>query len=246
MLKALGYQLLNYLLPPRCAGCGALVDEAHRLCAPCYHRLTFITDPQCACCGFPFPYAQEPGSLCAACAQHPPLYHQARAVVSYDGVGRELILRLKHGDATHLAETLAPLLAGAGKELLSPGALLVPVPIHPGRLLRRRYNQAALLCTALSKLTGLEMDVLSLKRVVATPSQGGLNRTQRYENVKSAFAADPHRARVLKNKKIILVDDVLTTGATVSCATAVLLKAGAKQVDVLTFARVTGPSIHRH
>lgn len=233
-----GSAVLDALLPPQCLSCRALVDRPGQLCPDCWSRIGFIADPVCACCGRPFDYDLGSGTLCGACVRVPPAYARARSVFRYDDASRPLLLGFKHADRTEAAPALGAWLRRAGSILLAEADLVAPVPLHRWRLLRRRYNQAALLAGALVRGTAVPavMDLLERRR--ATPSQGGLSRAQRRRNVQGAFAVrDRHRDRA-RGRTVLLVDDVLTTGATAEACTRVLLQAGAARVDVLTLARV--------
>ncbi|WP_372398012.1 ComF family protein [Azospirillum sp. HJ39] len=228
--------LLNALLPPRCLSCGEGVDRQGGLCARCWTGLTFIAAPLCACCGLPFEYEAEQGSLCASCLADPPPFARARAVLAYDDGSRPLMLGFKHGDRIHAAKSYGVWLARTGRELLEDADRLAPVPLHRGRLFRRRYNQAALLAQALSRHCGVPALPDLLQRHRATPTQGGLDRQDRHRNVRGAFRLRPGLS--VAGQRLVLVDDVLTTGATLAECARVLLRAGAARVDVLTLARV--------
>lgn len=234
-------RLLDLLLPPRCLGCGAIVGDAAALCAGCWSRLAFIEAPLCVCCGRPFEFALGEAALCGTCSKARPLYERARAALRYDDASRDLVLAFKHGDRTDCAPALGAWLARAGAELVADCDLVVPVPLHWWRLFRRRYNQSALLAHALGRQTGKPVAPDLLRRTRATASQGHLGRAQRRRNVARAFRVDPGRRGALDGKRILLVDDVLTTGATAESATEALLEAGARAVDLLTIARVVRP-----
>ena len=227
---------LDALLPPRCLSCGGTVDRQGGLCPKCWSSLTFIAAPLCACCGLPFEYEAEPGVVCAACIAEPPTFARARAVLVYDDASRPLLLGFKHGDRTFAAKAYGVWLARAGAELLREADLLAPVPLHRWRLFLRRYNQAALLAQETGRQAGVAVVPDLLVRHRSTRSQGGLDRTGRRRNVAGAFAL--RRAGSVAGKRVVLVDDVLTTGATVGECAKVLLRAGAARVDVLTLARV--------
>jgi len=228
--------LLDALLPPRCLCCGTAVDRQGGLCPHCWTGLSFIAPPFCACCGLPFEYEAQDGNLCGACLAEPPAFARARAVLVYDDGSRPLVLGFKHGDRIHAAGAYGGWLARAGADLLGDADLLVPVPLHWGRLFRRRYNQAALLAQALSRRTGVAAVPDLLLRQRATPTQGGLDRKGRHRNVKGAFRLRDRRS--VAGKRVVLVDDVLTTGATLAECARVLTRAGAARVDALTLARV--------
>lgn len=230
--------VLNALLPPQCLACTAVVDDAGALCAACFGKMTFVAPPLCAACGAPFEGpALEEGALCGACIAAAPAYARARAVFVYDETSRGLVLKLKHGDRTDAAIHLARWMQRSGLELLSACDVIVPVPLHRWRFLMRTYNQAALLANALGRLSGKTVAVDALRRVKATPSQGGLSRGARARNVGGAFAAKTQVA----GKRVLLIDDVLTTGATAEACTRALRDAGAAAVDVLVLARVPAP-----
>jgi ComF family protein len=233
--------VLDLLLPHQCLKCGAVIGKEGALCAPCWAEIAFIASPICACCGYPFELDYGAGTLCGACLRDPPPFVRARAVFRYDSASRHLVLSFKHGDKTHGAPAFGAWLARAAGPLVMEADLVVPVPLHRMRLFRRRYNQAALLAHALGNATGLPCLPDLLTRVRATPSQGRMSRTGRRINVRGAFAVAPGRAAAIDGRRVLLVDDVLTTGATVNEATRCLLRAGAGAVDVLTLARVVRP-----
>jgi ComF family protein len=231
--------LLDLVLPPRCLACGGLVERQGRLCAGCWRALTFLTPPYCRLCGYPLPHAAAEAPLCGGCTLSPPAFDRARAALRYDDGARGLILAFKHADRTDSAPLFGRWLAQAGRDLLSDAELIAPVPLHRWRLLKRGYNQAAVLARALARETALALLPDLLQRCRATPSQQGLSAQGRLLNITpAAFRAHPwHRAR-LAGRKVVLVDDVLTTGATVAACAQVLRQAGAARVDVLTLARV--------
>ncbi len=235
-LDRIGTIALDALLPGRCLRCGAIVADAGALCPGCWEAMNFIAPPLCACCGQPFEIDPAGDSLCAACLADPPRYRRARAVFRYDDASRPLVLRFKHGDRTGAAPSFARWLARAGSELLADTDVILPVPLHPWRLWRRRYNQAALLALALARLTGRACAPDALARVRATPSQGMLGRGQRRRNVQGAFRVKHPEA--VEGRRVLLIDDVLTSGATVGECVRVLLRGRASAVDVLTLARV--------
>lgn len=227
---------VDLVLPPRCPSCRVIVDGDGRFCIDCWTQLTFITVPHCARCGAPFDHDRGPGAECGGCLAEPPRFTTARAAFAYGGPARAVLLALKHGDRPYLAATMAPHMARAAGPLLSPAALLVPVPLHRWRLWRRGFNQAALLAQALAKASGAAIDLDVLTRVRPTPPSAGMGRSARAANVRGAFRVID-KARI-KGRDIVLVDDVLTTGATADACARHLNRAGARRVDVLTFARV--------
>ena len=238
---------LNALLPPQCLRCSAVVDAPGRLCGACWAAIEFLAPPHCPVCGFPFEFDQpgtdQDAALCGACVRRPPDYGRARAVFRYDDASRALVLGFKHGDRIHGAPAYGEWMARAGRELLEGAELLAPVPLHWTRLFARRYNQAALLARALRRESGLPVIADLLLRRRRTPSQGRLNLAARTRNVRGAFAVKPGRRAGLDGRRVLLVDDVLTTGATVEACARVLLRAGAGAVDVLTLSRVVRPAL---
>jgi len=233
--------LLNAVLPPRCLRCGADVGEAGALCSDCWDGLTFLSDPQCHRCGVPFETVPADGALCGACAARPPAFDRARAVFAYDDASRDLVLGLKHGDRTDAAPGLGRWLCRAGGELIRTADVIAPVPLHSWRLVQRRYNQSALLVRTVARQTGTPAEYDLLRRDRATPSQGGLGRGARRRNVANAFSVTPRHRERLAGRRILLVDDVLTTGATAESCARTLTRAGSAAVDVLTVARVVMP-----
>lgn len=234
----LGRRLFDLVLPPRCKKCGALVVEDDGLCAECWSAVTFLGPPWCDCCGLPFEYDAGTGALCGDCIRISPLFELARSALAYDDACREMILCFKHGGDETLSRLFARWMALAGAELFAEPALIVPVPLHPWRRIRRRFNQSALLAAELSRLTGLAADPLSLVRVKRTPSQGGLGKSARTLNVRGAFAVDPGRRERIAGRRILLVDDVWTSGATAESCIRACRKAGSGPVVLLTLARV--------
>jgi ComF family protein len=230
---------LDLVLPPRCLGCGSAVEAPGRLCAVCWRTLTFLGPPQCRHCGYPLPHALPAAPLCGACAADPPGYHRARAALRYDDGSRGLILAFKHADRTDTAPAFGRWLARAGAELLADADLIAPVPQHRWRLLKRGYNQAAILAQAVAREAGVPLVPDLIQRVRATPSLQGLGGRARLDNVTAgAFRVHPWHRRRIDGARVLLVDDVLTTGATVEACARVIGRAGAVQVDVLTLARV--------
>ncbi len=239
--------LLFHLLPPRCPLSGEVVENQGMLSPKAWESLNFIAAPFCNCCGVPLEVTIDMGDgaeesyLCGSCLAAPKTYHSSRAAVVYNDASRDLVLAFKHGDQTHLVLTFIPWLRRAGEEMLGDSDLIVPVPLHWKRLLKRRYNQAALIAARLAKETEIPYEPEILKRVRHTPVQGHLSARDRQANVRSAFELNKKYAANVRDRKIVLIDDVYTTGATVEECAATLYAAGASRVDVLTVARVSKP-----
>jgi len=240
--RTIGFRAIDAILPPRCLNCDEIVERNGTLCSSCWEAVDFIAPPYCVRCGLPFEFETHRESVCGACSAEPPDFDRARSVMRYGDRSRGLVLRFKHADRTEGAAAFANWMARAGGELLTDCDLIVPVPLHWARLFKRRYNQAALMVNALGELTGAKVDSGLLLRVKATPSQGRLSRAGRERNVASAFRVRPSKANWLRGRRVLLVDDVLTTGATVSACSRALKRAGAAGVDVLILARVSRPS----
>ncbi len=235
-------RVLDWLLPPQCLACGRLNERPGALCAECWNTADFITQPMCKCCGLPFELAMRSDALCGACLRQPPAFERARAVMVYDALSRGMILGLKYGDRVDMAPAFADWLARAGAELVADADWIAPVPLHWTRLFRRRFNQAAELARRLGRDHDRAYAPDLLERRRNTPSQAGLGASGRRRNVRTAFAVgDAWRARI-QNKRVLLIDDVMTTGATVSACATALTRAGAGAVDVLTLARVVRPA----
>jgi len=240
-----GRVALDLLLPSFCLTCEAPVDGQHRLCAPCFRATAFITEPMCRRCGVPFASSGQLGAhrLCPRCELAPPGYGRARAALRYDAQTRRLVLPLKHADRPELADALAPMMARAGADLLTEADLLIPVPLHRARLAQRRYNQAALLAAALARRRGPGALLDGLCRLRATPALGELSAAERRILLEGVFAVRPRHADAVAGRRVLLIDDVMTSGATVEACAAALLDAGARAVDVLAAARVPDPRL---
>ncbi len=233
-----GQLALNAILPPLCLGCGEIVAVPGSLCSTCWPRFAFIAPPHCSRCGVPFARDPGAGAECADCLARPPLFRRARAALVYDDRSRRLVLPFKHGDRTDMARACGAWMGRAGAELLAEADLVAPVPLHWRRLLTRRYNQAQLLAARVAQDAGRRLAPDLLRRRRWTGSQAGLAAKERRRNVRLAFDVHPRWRGDLKGSSVLLVDDVLTTGATVDACVRVLRRAGARHVDVLTLARV--------
>jgi ComF family protein len=237
IIRAALRPLLDVALPPLCPSCREPVRDAGALCPACWSKLNFITRPYCERLGIPFAYDPGPGILSMQAIADPPAYGRARAAVRFDDVARDLVHALKYGDRLDLAPTLAGWMASAGRELVAEADALVPVPLHWRRLWARRFNQSAALALNVSAVTGVPVS-LALKRARPTPQQVGLSRAERAHNVQGAFRVAPAARGEVAGRRLVLIDDVLTSGATLDACARALLRAGARQVDVLVFARV--------
>ena len=244
--RALLARALDLALPPLCLACRNPVGEHGALCPACWRQTRFIVAPVCERLGVPLPPGLGPGAVSPEALADPPEFDRARAVFVHEGAGRSLVHGLKFGDRQEIAEALAGLMAGAGRDLLADADALVPVPLHWSRLLARRFNQAAELSRFIAARSGVPNEPLLLKRVRRTAHQVGLTRAQRLDNVAGAFRVAPDKRGGVKGKKLVLVDDVLTTGATISACARVLRRAGAARVDVLTAARVVDRPLGGH
>jgi ComF family protein len=229
--------VVDVALPQLCASCREPVGDAG-VCATCWSKLSFIAPPYCERLGIPFVYDPGPGILSMEAIADPPAYHRARAAVRYDDVARTLVHALKYGDRLDLAPTMGRWMATAGKPLLSHADALVPVPLHWRRQWTRRFNQSALLAEVVAKAANVPVSYRALKRVKATPQQVGLSAAARAQNVQGAFRVPPDGKAEVAGRRLILLDDVLTSGATMDACARALLRAGAAQVDALVFARV--------
>lgn len=236
-IKAGGEAIIDTLLPPQ----DLLGLDADPIAKRMWADVTFLDAPWCEACGFPFEYAVQGGSLCARCSVRRPAYDRARAPMAYDDGSRALILSFKHGGRTEGLSSFAAQMRRAGRDILADAELLIPVPLHLTRLIKRRYNQATLLARALAKICPAEFAPDILFRTRRTDSQGGFNARARLENVRGAFSVkQPDR---IKGRKLVLIDDVLTTGATLEACARSLKQAGAARVDGICLARVAKAAV---
>ena len=229
---------LDMALPPLCPSCRDPVGEGSGLCAACWSKLSPIERPFCEKLGIPFTYDPGPGIYSMQALAAPPAYARARAAVRYDDIARSIVHALKYADRLDLAPVMARWMGRAGAELLSEADVIMPVPLHWRRMWARRFNQSATLSKLLSDGSGVPVNFTALRRVKATPQQVGLSKSERATNVQGAFRVDAAGKAAVAGRRVLLVDDVLTSGATVDTCSRTLLRAGARQVDVLVFARV--------
>jgi ComF family protein len=237
ILRKVGEGALNLILPPTCPLCRDAVGTVGDLCAQCWGNIHFVSVPYCRCCGFPFETDEDTDSLCASCLARKPTFQKARSVMVYDDTSKRLLLAFKNADRTDLAPTLSRWMLREGRDLIEEAEVLVPVPLHWSRLLWRRYNQAALLAVTIGKMAQKPVATGVLKKRVRTRQQVGLSASARRRNLQGALKAhDPSGAK-LGGKKVLLIDDVMTTGATAKACAWELLRGGAASVSVLTLAR---------
>jgi ComF family protein len=236
---------LDLLLPPQCLICDAPVLDHGGLCARCFAGMSFLQGPACVCCAVPFSHPGQGGAgrICPQCADEPPPWRRAKAALLYDDSSRRLILPLKHADRTELAAALGAMMARVGASLLETADVLVPVPLHPSRLRARGYNQSVLLAHAVGQRSGVKLVRDALVRLRPTQSLGELSADQRKALISGVVALRKGRGDAVRGQHVVLVDDVLTSGATASGCTRALLAAGARRVDVLVAARVPDPRL---
>jgi ComF family protein len=240
-LRAAISALGNALAPSLCLACHNRTAAHDALCARCWQQVTFITPPLCHRLGLPLPFGGDGPQISAAAAADPPPYDRARAAAVFGGVVRELIHGFKYADRHEGRRLLARWMSGAGHELLADADMIVPVPMTRWRLVRRQFNQAALLAREISHPSGVPFDPFLLVKVKSTPTQVGSSAAQRAANVAGAFAVPPGARDRIRGRRIVLVDDVITTGATVGACARALRAAGAARIDVLAAAMVADP-----
>jgi len=229
--------LVDLVLPPRCPGCGVLVEDDLQFCGDCWNALRFISAPACTACGKPFAQGRDDDLVCAECLARPPLHDGIKAAVLYDDLSRSIVLRLKHGGKIGLARLVAKHLE---RHLPADGSdvVLVPVPLHRWRLWRRGFNQSILIARALAAKRSLKIETDVLRRTRATPPLKGMTRQQRAVAVRGVFDIPAVRRDRIAGRHVLLIDDVYTTGATANACVRLLKKAGAARVTIFCWARV--------
>jgi ComF family protein len=229
---------VDVVLPAQCLACRTAVAEEGSLCGRCWSRLRLIEQPYCARLGIPFAYDLGEGALSAEAIADPPPFDRCRAVATFDEIARALVHGLKYRDRPELARAMAEWMVRAGSAIVATADVIVPVPLHYRRLWLRRFNQSAMLAQAIARQSGKQFAPAGLTRIRATAQQVGLSQAARDDNVRGAFRVLAEAKPAIAGRRVLLVDDVYTTGATVKAATRALLRGGAVAVDVLVFARV--------
>lgn len=234
-------RLADLVWPPLSPLSGRAVSEPGLLDPEDWAAIRFLAPPWCDVCGVPFPYPSGAGMICPACTARAPVFDRARAAFVYEPASRALALGLKHAGRTDGLDAFGRWMARAGAECLSGADALIPVPLHPRRLRQRRFNQSLLLANAVSQVSGLPVAPHVLQRVRATPSQGGMSAKGRVRNMAGAFAVRKGREGEIAGARLVIIDDVHTTGATLNACARTLKRAGAAQVRAITLARVVKP-----
>ncbi|PYF11786.1 ComF family protein [Rhodobacter viridis] len=229
---------LHTVFPPRCICCGAAVSTDYGLCGPCWRETSFISGAVCDCCGLPLPGDEAGTVLCDDCLASPRPWARGRAAFLYAGTGRKLVLQLKHADRLDLVPPLALMLARAAEPILRPKMLVAPVPLHRLRLVRRKFNQSAMLAQGLARERGLACVPDLFVRTRPTAAMEGMTRGERRTNLEGAIAVTPKHLDRIKGKHLLLIDDVLTSGSTLEATAEAALAAGASKVSVAVLARV--------
>jgi len=238
MLDALRATLIDTIYPPRCLACTVATDAAHGLCPTCWRETFFVAGAACWKCGVPLVGEAERGDLCDGCTRRPPAWDRGAAALVYGGAGRRMVLAFKHGDRLDLAEPFARWMASAGAELLAEADAIAPVPLHWRRLVARRYNQSAEIARRLARGSGKPAIVDLLRRCRHTAPQKNLDLDARAANQAGAVVVTPRRAALIAGRTVLVVDDVMTSGATLAGCAEALRAAGAARVHVLVLARV--------
>ena len=228
----------DILFPSRCGICECLLDS-EGLCPDCWSKIRWISEPRCCICGQPFTTEMESVDfVCAQCASKKPYFDKAVSVFVYDDFSKKIILKFKHSDATYLAKMLTQWMFRAATLEIESSDLIIPVPIHFTKRLKRKYNQSELLAKKISDISNVKYEPRILDKIKQTSPQEGLSGNQRRKNVIGSFGVNEKYKHLLENKRILLIDDVFTTGSTVNECAKVLKKHSAKEIIVLTIARV--------
>lgn len=234
---------LDLVLPAWCPGCERMNGRHGAVCAGCWQKIRFIEKPYCAVLGLPFKTERGEGALSPRAMAEQPAFNRLRAVAAFDDIVRDLVHSLKYRDRLDLVPMMARWMARAGAEALAEADLVLPVPLHRRRLFRRRFNQSAELARHIARAVNIAYAPGLLVRVKNTARQVGLGRKGRTRNVEGAFRVTDAGRLALAGKRVVLIDDVYTTGATVGAASRALRRAGAADITVLTFAMAIGEPI---
>ncbi len=238
-IRSLFTKIIDFIIPLRCMKCGNILDKVEGLCGPCWASISFISKPYCCCCGRPFEFDIDESALCGPCSHKQPFFKTARSVFTYTPESKELILKFKHTDNLQAAPLFGKWLSKIVQEIENP--LCVPVPLHWTRLFQRTYNQAGLLAQQVAKLQNLTYVPSLIVRHQRTLSQGKFSKDARIKNVRNAFSVPQKHNGLLKQRNVLLIDDVYTTGATLNTCAKTLIKAGAREVHAVTLSRVVLP-----
>lgn len=230
--------IVDFVLPPQCPVCRSVIQEQGNLCGACWMALDIVAEPVCDRLGVPFALPASPGTVSLEAQTNPPVYSRARCAVLFNEPARQLVHGLKYRDRQDYALPMARMMVRAGQELLIEADVIVPIPLHWRRLWSRRFNQSQQLAERVGGLTDKPLLFDGLTRTRATPRQVGLSSGQRKRNVAGAFSVSARQEETIRGRSIVLIDDVLTTGATANAASRAMLQAGATRVDVLVFAQV--------
>lgn len=228
--------LLNLLFPEKCLICEKQIDQ-NKICNECWGKCTFITKPYCSICSHPFEYETDENSICGACVASKPLYNRAISIFKYDDYSKKLIHKFKYKDQLHILDYFTNLILNMGKEVLDQADIIIPIPIHKHKLLKRGYNQAALLAMQIAKKREISYYPQLLTKNTNTPPQAGLNKSQREKNIKNSFQLNSSLAKQIEGKRILLIDDVITTGSTISECCKILKKAKPGKIFVLSLTK---------
>ena len=240
--RSIAASMADFIVPPSCLSCQAPLAEHGAVCAGCWSNINFIRAPLCDRLGLPMPYDAGDPMISAAAIASPPHYDRARAVAHFSGVMREMILTFKYGDTHNARALFGRWLSSAGAELIAGCDVIAPVPMHPRRLLARRFNQSAILARELARTNESPYEPQLLSRVRHTQSQVGLTNNQRQRNLAGAFAVSLRQKQRIEGRNVLLVDDVITTGTTLNACARMLKRAGAARVDALALAMRTPDS----